>query len=156
MSLTSFNSSWLLAFLNLSLHAWTVFLHCFWVTCLFCHHLYAQFTQKLLVHPCRPPATFAWFPAHQGELFLSLENVILENQPAPLDSSPGLYAMRFSQAGPLRGQSHLESCVAILIFALFTSLRILNSTIWWSLQPRLHLTFMFLTSSSMFVSMRSS
>lgn len=41
----------------------------------------------LLVHPCRPSATSAWFPEQGDGLFLSLEEVILENQPAFLDLS---------------------------------------------------------------------
>lgn len=33
--------------------------------------------QELLFNPCRPPSTFAWFPAHQCGLFLSLEEKFL-------------------------------------------------------------------------------
>lgn len=43
---------------------------------------------------------FAWFPAHQVGTVLSLEAVILENQPALLDFSPELYAVGFFQADP--------------------------------------------------------
>lgn len=39
-----------------------------------------QFSQELLAHPGRPPATFASFPAHQDGSFLSLEELILEDQ----------------------------------------------------------------------------
>lgn len=39
-----------------------------------------EFCQKLLVHLCRPSATLFWLLAHSHELFLSLEEVILENQ----------------------------------------------------------------------------
>lgn len=46
-----------------------------------------QFNQELLAHPCRPPATFIWLSAPGAGPFLSLEKVILENQPVLLDSS---------------------------------------------------------------------
>lgn len=39
-----------------------------------------QFSQELLAHPGRPPATFASFPAHPDGSFLSLEELILEDQ----------------------------------------------------------------------------
>ena len=48
------------------------------------------------------------------------------------------------------------SRIVLLHFALLPSLRILDFTISWSLQPRLFLTFTAPTSSSLFVSIRSS
>lgn len=39
-------------------------------------HLYCQ---ELLVHTCRLPATFDWFPIHQDVPLLNLEKVILKN-----------------------------------------------------------------------------
>ena len=50
-------------------------------------HLGHLFSQELLIHPCRPPVIFAWFPAHQDRSFLSLEAVILEYWLTFLDSS---------------------------------------------------------------------
>lgn len=43
-----------------------------------------EFCQELLVHLFNLPATLAWCSAHQGRLFLNLEEGILENQPAIL------------------------------------------------------------------------
>lgn len=43
-----------------------------------------KFCQKLCVHPCSSLAAFAWFPAHWAVWFLSLEEVILQNQPPSL------------------------------------------------------------------------
>ena len=50
----------------------------------------------------------------------------------------------------------LKSKIMILLTALLLLCRILNSTISWSLQPRLPLTFTSSTSPSLFISTRSS
>lgn len=44
-----------------------------------------EFSQQLLAHLCKPLATSVSLPTHLDEPFLSLEEVNLENQPAPLD-----------------------------------------------------------------------
>jgi len=60
------------------------------------HFLFVfQFNQELLAYPCRLPAAFVRLPATfvclsapGGGPFLSLEEVVLENQPALLDLFP--------------------------------------------------------------------
>lgn len=46
-----------------------------------------DFNQELLLHPCRPPVTTAWLPAHGNGEFLNLEEVILKYQLSFLDPS---------------------------------------------------------------------
>lgn len=41
-----------------------------------------EFCQEPLVHPCRLPTSLAWLSALQDGPFLSMEEVVLENQPA--------------------------------------------------------------------------
>lgn len=66
-------------------------------------------------------------------------------------SSPGPFC--YPGPYPLK---RLKCRAMILLLCLTSSLRILNSTILCSLQPRLPLAFKFLTSSSSFISTRSS
>jgi len=68
---------------------------------------------------------------------------------------PGLYPMVLYRAGPCRGQS-LTSRVVSLLCALLAALRDRNSTISWSLQPRLPLCFTFPTSPFLVVRTKSS
>lgn len=46
--------------------------------CLVCLLLIFHFSQKLLVHPLRPPDFTAWFPAHWDRQFLSREEASLK------------------------------------------------------------------------------
>lgn len=62
--------------------------------------LILPFSREMLPHPVRPPAAFASFSVHVAGLFLSLEKVILENQPVFLDISPELCLGEFFQADP--------------------------------------------------------
>ena len=117
---------------------------------LVCFLFIFEFGQELLVHPHRPPSTFARFPAFQGGLFFDLE-VILEHQPALLARVISHETLSSRLKAAL-----LKSWVVIQLFALFLHLGILNSTMSWSLQPRLPLTFTSLTSSSFFVRIGSS
>jgi len=43
-----------------------------------------EFSQELLVRPCRPPAAFAGFPAHRNGPLSHLEVVIFENEAGEL------------------------------------------------------------------------
>lgn len=58
-----------------------------------------EFSQEL-VHPCRPLTIVAWLSACLNGLSVSLENVVLENQPGLLDTSscqdflPGIFPSR--------------------------------------------------------------
>lgn len=128
------------------------------VSCPFIDDHWGQSDSHLLYSPpwsVSTPATFACLPECQDALFFSLEEAILENQAAPLDLS--------SLQNPLKGKSSLKrpksspfkSRVVILLFALLTALRILNSTIARSLHSRLFPAFTSLTCS-LFEGIRSS
>lgn len=87
--------------------------------------------EEHLAHSCRPPYTFAWYPACQdGPPILSIEEVILENQwgvswillfPKTITHevlpSWSLYRPR---------SACLKSGVRIMLFVFFLPLRILN------------------------------
>lgn len=62
-----------------SLASASVFLlgHLSLLLCLVCIPFIAELSQEQLVHPCRLPAAFPWFPAHQGG---PLEEVIFDNE----------------------------------------------------------------------------
>lgn len=118
------------------------------LTPLVCFLFTFESSQELLVHPWRPPAAFACFPAcWDGPL-----EVTLENQPVFLESS--LFSTTVLHwILPSRPLDWLKSALmktrdVILLFALFPPLRILKSTISCSLQPRLLPTFASLISSS--------
>lgn len=49
-----------------------------------CTSFVGEFRQEHLVHPCRPPAAFARFPAHRNGPFSNLEVVIFENEAGEL------------------------------------------------------------------------
>lgn len=121
------------------------------------------FTQELLVHPYRPPATSAWLCACQHGSVLKLEEVIPGSQPAHLASSLQDHLSQDSSDSldsPDRGLERLvfypeHQGTIILRFALFPSIRILNSIISGSLQARAALSLYNLTISSWHVSMWS-
>ena len=117
-----------------------------------------EFSQELLAYLHRSPDTFVSFPAHQDELFLSLEEVILENNWLSQTSllSRAMYCGIRSSRSLNRPQSALlKSKAVMLFFVLLPPLRILNSTIPRSLQSKLPLTFTSPTHSSLFVNTRS-
>lgn len=126
------------------------------LSCLVRLLLIFHFCQELLVHPHRPCALVAWFPAHWDRMFLSLEQASLKINKlswTPLLSEAVCHGvlLRRSMKSAL-----LKSRVVILLFALFCTLRILDSIISWPLQPRPPPASTSLTSSSLFASMRFS
>lgn len=117
-----------------------------------------EFSQELLVHLHRPPTTLAWIPVAWDGPFLSQEEVILENKPALLDPSSLQDDIPWDSSKQVPEQAKVCSpeVWGYKPAICLVSLRILNSTILWSLQPRLPPGFIFLTSSSLFKSTMSS
>lgn len=60
---------------------------------------------------------------------LSLEEAILENQAALLHSSPGTHPKDISKKIPAQAKDSSPEVKVILLFALYSALRTLNSTI---------------------------
>lgn len=99
-------------------------------------------------------SSFGQLPAHQGALILSLVEVILENQPALLCPSSLQGHITWDPPEPAKVCSpEIWGCDPAFCPAL--SSQDLEFHHAQSLQPRLPLTFTSLTSSSLFVSMRS-
>lgn len=93
------------------------------------------FTFELPVHPCRPPPTFVLLPAGGDQQLLSLEEVILENQSALLNSFSLL------QDGVTWDSSKQVQLFAFLmsrVVKLLSSLRILSSMVATS-APGIHI-----------------
>lgn len=151
--LARFDSKWSLAFLTLSLHTQTVSLCSSWVIqCCLCL-LYASFLHLSLVRS----SSFI----HEGFLLPLLDflHFGMDHWRSPLKINQLSWTpVFFSQSVlhwilPIRLLKWLKSALmktrdVILLFASFPALRILNSIISCSLQPRLLLTFTALTSSS--------
>lgn len=107
-----------------------------------------EFGQELLVHPCRPPSTFTRLPLYGNMLLSSLEKMILQYKLAFLASSSphGLTPGNSYSSKQIFDEAEVYSLivqVGRLLFTLLPDPTILNSTISWSLQPRLLLTFAF-------------
>lgn len=107
-------------------------------------------SQKLLVHPPRPPDFSAWFPAHWDRQFLSREEASLKiNQ---LYWTPHLFEAgchgvlrRFMKSALLKYRA------VMIFFLLFSALKILNSIISWPLPLRPPTASTPLTSYSLFL-----
>lgn len=148
MSLDRLHFRWTLAFLALSLHANTVCLY-FCVTWHQFHLLYASFFfffvlnfVRSSVSPCRPPHLFTCLPVHGDGPFLRSEYVALENQPALLLPSTffQVYIPQYILNKHILNKPKsvlLKDKAVILLFALYSPFRILNTTTSHSMQPRL-------------------
>lgn len=116
MSLARCSTRQALAFMTLFLHAWIVslgLLSCFHLSCLL---LMSEFVKNPLFICTHFLTTLAWLSAHQDRPFLSLEEVILENQPAVVDPilsrtvSHGLLAHPWTEQSLLSWGPGLWSC----------------------------------------------
>lgn len=154
VSLTSFNSRWVLALLTPSLHIWIVCLYSSWIPAptSFMLHFYVQVQSGAPCSSYRSPNTFYWFLDGRGGPLRNLEEVIPEHQPlswTPVFSRAS--SRRILQSRSLNRPKSvlLRSRLVVLLFALLPPLRILNSVNAWSLQPRLPPVFPSPNSSSL-------
>lgn len=77
-----------------------------------CFFYVPEFCYELLVHLCRAPATFALTSACWGGLFLSLEEVILGNQPSFFSGTLQTVSLHYRAQGiflvkETRGNGHV-------------------------------------------------
>lgn len=112
-----------------------------------------EFVQDLLVHSCRPSGIFAWFPLSQvkrgwGSVTLDLEGGNSRILARFLPQRPLSHSALSSRSLNRANSVLLKSGVMSFLNTLLHVLRVLNSTISWSLQPKLPLIFTFSTSTS--------
>lgn len=109
------------------------------------YFLMSEISEELLAHLCRPPATTALFPGSGDGSFLSLEDVIHDNQLGILHHCSPQDCVPWDSSKQAPEQASVCSpeprAVVCRLVVLFTPLGILNSTISWPLQPRLFMTF---------------
>lgn len=132
------------------------------VTCPSCHLWYASFlcfegffSEATFSH-MQTPATFAWFPPHGDEPFLSLEEVVLELHTDVLDPSPlqgrmpWVYSKQVPEHPKVCSPEALGYDPAFCLYPFFQDpeLHLLMAT-------AVNLTFTSPTSPSMFVSVKS-
>lgn len=97
---------------------------------------------ELLAHLCRSHATFAQFLSLRDAPILNLEEVVLEWQPALLvplafqSSNPWNASMYVCEEVKV-SSPEVQSSNPTYCFVLFIPLKMLNSTVSWSLHPKL-------------------
>lgn len=135
----SFSFRWPSAYLTSSLHAWTMFLYSSWVICPFFYVLYASFLHLsfsfLFIHTGVLPPLLG-FQLISTDHFWAWRRWSLKIKQL---SWPSLLSKDMSHGIP--AVSAVVHPPSRILVALLPSLRMLNCTISWSLQPRLPSTY---------------